>query len=252
MRLDLAGMNPGSRELDRLGHALRAVLGRAGTSLKEASLHLNYYPQYVGRCLAGGAQLKVPDLFELLQLVGLGAREFFRIYFPLGGPSATRLAALQLDEERPAYRSPTASQTRPAKGSWHRTPAEWSELTRQLLRERIRASGVRMRTISQTLGLWPDSLSQCLRGSSHLPWGHVFGALEAIGVTPGPFFFELVHAEDTLEGALELSEVLDLWEANLKTLVEEGLAARAEAPLSKAPPEAPSTPTRTRPTRKSK
>ncbi len=207
--------------LARLHRGLRSALGEAGLSLKAASARLERFPEYVGRALSGRLDLKVPDLFVLLDGIGLHPMEFFDIYFPLGGE--------ELTEMRWGGPEPPTDPATRARGnvtfhhamrqaSQHREPSEWAVRAGELLRQRIRRAGTTQRAVSVALGLSPDALGHCLRGDSQLPWRHVLGVLAEIRMTPARFFVELCFEDKGLAENLRWAELLDRFEEKLTGL----------------------------------
>lgn len=211
------------QHLLRLQKGLRAALRRGKVRLKAASLELGRYDQYLSRTLSahGGEQLKVLDFYLLMALLEIHPYDFFRVYFPLGDGRAARVrwggpvppAPGKLDSE---FMRLLRERLR-ERDAW-RTPVDWTDATRELLREKIHAADATQRSLSLALSLSPDALGQALRGGTQLLWHHLFGVLDGIGMRPGRFFYELTFLESDLVQSLELSEALDLWEEGLSSL----------------------------------
>ena len=77
--------------LQRLRQGLGEIVGRSGQPLGALSERLGRHPGYLGKVLHGRLKLKVREVFELLEILGLGAGDFFDLYFPLGGIPHARL-----------------------------------------------------------------------------------------------------------------------------------------------------------------
>jgi transcriptional regulator with XRE-family HTH domain len=216
------------QHLLRLQKGLRSALRRAKIPLKVASLELGRYDQYLSRTLSAeeGEQLKVLDFYLLMARLDIHPYDFYRVYFPMGDLRAARVrwggpvppppSKLDTDFMR------ILRERLRERDAW-RTPVDWTDATRELLREKIQAAGATQRALSQALSLSPDALGQALRGGTQLLWHHLFGILAGIGMGPGRFFYELAFLEADLVQSLELAETLDLWEEGLS-----GLAANIE------------------------
>ncbi len=179
-----------------LGALRQVLLGRLASSehsTRSLSEALGLHRVYLHRALAGERRLTVKVVFEVLELLELGAVEVFAEAFVLGGPAAEELRrrrlALGLST---ATAQDLAESLRALEEERGRiTPTERSLRAAELLRFLIKARGGSMREISRQLCGGPDALGQVLRGRAELTFTHVFGALRYLGVGPGRYFFEL-------------------------------------------------------------
>jgi transcriptional regulator with XRE-family HTH domain len=192
--------------LETFYRGVKAALREGGVSLKAGSVLLEHFPEYLGRALTPEGRLKVPELFVLLERVGVHPSEFFEIYFPLGGQLSGGPEFLDEDDDPPRPPQPS------------RQPEVWAERAAELLRKRIRAQGKTQREVSLAIGLARDALGKTLRGDSQFTWWLVFETLRVLEVTPGRFFFELCCEPRRPADALRWSELLDLWERRLSEL----------------------------------
>ncbi len=197
---------------------LRKVLRGAGISLRAASRHLGRSEPHVGRVLAGLYPLYVSDLMELLSLARFSAWDFFDLHYPFGGQKMFELRRGEKAPWIPRGRIAT-HQPRP---SDPQGPAEWVEVIRDLLKDKIRDSPFSQRAVSRTLGLPQDALGLALRANTRLRLAHVLGTLQVIGVSPGRFFMEIYAPGESLPARLQWSQVL--------TEMERALALVAEGP----------------------
>ncbi len=222
----------------RLVRGLKAALRQAKISHSAASQHLDRGPSYVSRVFGGRLKLKVREVFELIELAGFHPWKFFDVYFPLGGE---RYAALRerYREERADYlaKAPDTGAlllARLQRDLRHPVDStEWSNRAGALLREKILAAGRNQRAISRELGLSPVALGLALRGNSRLTFGHVFGVLDRLGMSPARFFVELMSNEEDPTERLRLAEILDEFERTF-----EGALSAIPVPPPKAALEA--------------
>lgn len=190
----------------RLRQALRQTVRRQRLRLSDLSREMGRSATYLSKALGTGAHLKVRELFELLALLSLEPREFFYVFFPLGGEG-------MLDARRRwGRRLPPEVLSKPPDGfdqPLRTEPAEWADDVARLLRERIAARGFTQAEVAERLRLSPQAFGHALRGSTRLHVGHLFAALAAIEESPERFFFELIAPAQGLAAELAWSETLD-------------------------------------------
>jgi transcriptional regulator with XRE-family HTH domain len=216
-----------SEDVKRVREALRQALRSRGTTLGEASSYLGRYPEYLSRALSGRVDLKIHDLFTLLQLMGLHPEDFFDIYFPVAGSATLGLRELASPEEDRARGIARRLLHEGLQGRDRSISCEeWVSRTGSLLREFLRRHNVTQKELSVRLGLSGTMLGQRLRGDSRLLTWQLFAVLRLLGVDPGRFFVELVHQDEPLTERLRLSQTLDLWEQQHRDLAEQSLARR--------------------------
>lgn len=192
-------------ELRHVVASLKNTLHRAGLTQREVSRRLGLHENYLSQVLAGKARLKEGLVFCVLREAGVAPEEF---YSQLRSGRATPSVPLppgpiSEDEARSFIREALAERSRPtaARGR-RRRPAQdeeqvasaaqtHSQRVASLLRQKMRAAGLRQREVSARLGEHPDYLSQVLRGNVTLKAKHVLGVLAVLGTTPGEFYAEL-------------------------------------------------------------
>jgi transcriptional regulator with XRE-family HTH domain len=211
---------------ERLRHALRQMVRRQRSPLATLSRELGRSATYLSKALGTGAHLKVTELFQLLALLSVEPREFFYLFFPLGGEAQLAI------RRRWTQRLPPEVLGKPPDGldqPLRTEPGEWAGDVARLLRERLAARGFTQAEVAERLRLSPQAFGHALRGSTRLHVGHLFAALAAIDESPERFFFELIAPAQGLAADLAWSETLDEVEKAVDAVLRD--APRTPPPL---------------------
>ena len=200
-------MNTAQDGIDAVVAALRATLYERGLALRSVSGKLRHHEGYLGRALRGEVELKLIDVFRLLELAGTHPARFFERCFPLSGLPDEQRRLLEQAASTGAEIAPVRLSAR------QRKPKEWVERAGRLLRSRIRSRGQTQQQISLALGLGASALGQALRGNSNLTVQHTLGVLACLRESPALYFAELTDPEEgpVLSG-LSYGELLALAE----------------------------------------
>ncbi|MFN7960776.1 MAG: hypothetical protein U0002_05835 [Thermoanaerobaculia bacterium] len=212
-----------------LAESLDNWVQSCGENLGNLSEAIGRHRSYLPRALAGKQPLKLAPVFEALAPLPGGAVAFFDAAFPFGGAMA------RLARERTSQLVSELLRTQPA------APTE--QLTRRAadrLRFYLKRAGVEQSALSESLGLGPRALPLALHQHSSLSFFHLFGVLEATGVSPALCFAEVfTGATGTGEEAARVSLLLGRMEKEYQTALAEYQAQSGEARPSKpinAPP----------------
>jgi transcriptional regulator with XRE-family HTH domain len=214
-------------ELSRLQGALELAIRHKGWTFTQTSRRLRRYPEYVGRTLSGRADLKVGDVFRLLELLQVEPFDFLQASFPLGGSSvlaAKKLVAASATPERLLV--DRLAREGLTKHGAKLDARAWTERAGQLLREVLRRNDQTQADVAAALGLTVSALGQRLRGNSRLLAWQLFAVLRVLKVDAGRFFYELVFPDQSLAAQLTLGEVLDSWEQAQRELAEAAVLGR--------------------------
>lgn len=166
---------------------------RPDLTLQALSRALRRSPNYWPRALRGAGKLRFVEVCKVLEVLGLDPGVFFLATFrpelaepgrPAGSPSPSGPSVPRLRLE--ALEAPMRQAAR------RHSPEHWESRCRKLLSREISASGRTQRQLGEELNpRTPEALSRVLWGDTSLTLRHVFLVLEALGVEPESFFFEV-------------------------------------------------------------
>lgn len=83
------------REVVRLRELLRNAIRLSGVTNRAIERHLGMSQGSLSRLLAGGIELKVKHILEIVEILGLPPGEFFRIAYPEEAQPTSALQAFQ-------------------------------------------------------------------------------------------------------------------------------------------------------------
>ena len=90
---DQAG--PADQEVVRLRELLRNAIRLSGVTNRKIERHLGMSQGSLSRLLAGGIELKVKHILEIVEILGLPPGQFFRIAYPEEAQPTSALQAFQ-------------------------------------------------------------------------------------------------------------------------------------------------------------
>ena len=182
---------------ETLGHlrqCLREAARAKGIALSEASELLGKHPHYLSRCLRGELQLKVVEVFQLLEVLGVGAEAFLTELFPFG---RDRLGTPRIDGQAATNELQRLMRLeRSRRGEHLGDPAAAAAKACRVLAVTLRRKKLSQPEASKRIGVRPHQLTAALYGGKRLTWELVFQVLEVADVRPGRFIFDLYGPPD--------------------------------------------------------